>query len=565
MSKTFEQLSQERKAGQKAGIYPEWYTTQAYQMFQAKYSVPGENGLKGRHSTIATTLGKYMPDSELWAEKFFEIMWNGWFSPASPVLANTGTDRGLPVSCSGQYVGDAINSFYENIHESAILSKYGFGCSAYFGDVRPRGSEISIGGKASGVVPVIKDFATMAANVSQGSQRRGSIASYLPIDHPDFEELLSLLEAEPDGLNIGWNVSNAFIEQLKHGDKEANERFINSLYAKLVTGRGYYFFQDKANDLRPQMYKDLGLDIKATNLCTEILLHSSEDYSYTCVLSSMNLEKYDEWKDTDAILVATVFLDCVVSYFLDQAKALKLPALDKAIRFTEKGRAVGLGVMGFSSLLQKRSVPFESFEAHLLNQKIFNQLQKQSTDASRMLAGIHGEPEWCKGYNLRNTHRTAVAPTKSTALLMGGVSESVFPDPGMVFEMGSAAGGMKRISAEFYKLAKAKGKYSEELIKDINQHIGSVQHLDWLTDHEKAVFRTAFEVDQEAILRLASVRQKYLCQGQSLNFFVSEDGDEKRIAKLHSKAFLDPNITALYYIYSRSGVVINNECIACSA
>jgi ribonucleoside-diphosphate reductase alpha chain len=403
----------------------------------------------------------------------------------------------------------------------------------------------------------------MAANVSQGSQRRGSIASYLPIDHGDFEELLGLLEQEPDGLNIGWNVSNEFIERLKRGDKDANKRFADSLYTKLVTGRGYYFFPDKANALRPEMYKRLGLDVKASNLCTEILLHSSKDYSYTCVLSSMNLLRWNEWKDTDAVLVATVFLDCVVSYFLEQAKDIN--GLEKALAFTEKGRAIGLGVMGFSSLLQSEMIPFESFAAHTLNQRIFKKLHDDSEAASKLLAGLLGEPEWCEGTGLRNTHRTAVAPTKSTALLMGGVSESVFPDPGMVFEIGSAAGGMKRISSQFYEFAKKRGMYSEELVKDINQHIGSVQHLDWLTEEEKAVFRTAFEVDQEAILRLASTRQKYICQGQSLNFFVSEDGDEERIAKLHSKAFLDPNITALYYIYSRSGVVINTECMACSA
>lgn len=563
MSKTFEQLSAERKAGQKAGIYPEWYTTQAYQMFQAKYAVEGEAGLRGRHETIAKTLAAYMPDPQKWEAKFFEIMWNGWFSPASPVLANTGTNRGLPVSCSGQYIGDSVDSFYSNLHESAILSKHGFGCSADFSSVRPRGSDISVGGKASGVVPVIKDFATMAANVSQGSQRRGSIASYLPIDHGDFEELLALLESEPDGLNIGWNVRNDFIERLKRGDKDAMQRFTSTLHAKLVTGRGYYFFPDKANALRPEMYKRLGLDIKASNLCTEILLHSSEEYTYTCVLSSMNLLLWDEWKDTDAVLTATVFLDCLVSYFLDQAKDIH--GLEKALAFTKKGRAIGLGTMGLSSLFQSKMIPFESFAAHTLNQQIFKKLHDDSEAASRLLAGLLGEPEWCEGTGLRNTHRTAIAPTKSTALLMGGVSESVFPDPGMVFEMGSAAGGMKRISNQFYEFAKKRGMYTEDLVKDINQHIGSVQHLDWLTEDEKAVFRTAFEVDQEAILRLASTRQKYLCQGQSLNFFVSEDGDEERIAKLHSKAFLDPNITALYYIYSRSGVVINTECLACSA
>jgi ribonucleoside-diphosphate reductase alpha chain len=563
MSVTYEQLSAERKAGQATGTFPDWYTTQAYQMFQAKYAVPGESGLRDRHQTIANTLSKYMPNAEAWSKSFMEIMWKGWFSPASPVLANTGTDRGLVVSCSGQYIGDSVDSFYTNVHEGAMLSKMGFGCSGYFGDVRPRGTDISVGGKASGVVPVIQDFATMASKVSQGSQRRGSFASYLPIDHGDFHELLELMEAEPDGLNLGWNVSDAFVERLKTSDKDANARLIAALYAKLVTGRGYFFKPDEANRHRPQVYKDLGLDIKASNLCSEIMLHSSEDLTYTCVLSSMNLAKWDEWKDTDAVYIATVFLDCVVSYFMDQSEGI--PGLEKARKFTEKGRAIGLGVMGFGTYLQSQMIPFESVQAHMLNNKIFKKLHDDSLRATEYLAQTLGEPEWLVGYGQRNTHRTALAPTKSTALLMGGVSESVFPDPGMVFEMGSSAGGMKRISSVFYKLMKERGQYSKEAIKDINQNIGSVQHLSWLTDDEKMVFRTSFEVDQETILRYASMRQKWICQGQSLNFFVSEDGDEKRIARLHSKALLDPNILSLYYIYSRSGVVINDECVACAA
>lgn len=563
MTKSYDQLSNERKEGQAKGWFPEWYTTQAYQMFQAKYAVEGEEGLLGRHRTIASTLSKHMPDPEYWERRFFEIMWNGWFSPASPVLANTGTDRGLMVSCSGQYIDDSIDSFYSNLREAAILSKLGFGCSGDFSDVRHRGADISVGGQASGPVPVIKDFATMASKVSQGSQRRGSFASYLDIEHPDFWELCELLEAEPDGLNIGWVVRDSWVDRLQEGDPDANDRFTQALHTKLVTGRGYFFKVDEANRHRPPMYIDLDLDIKATNLCTEIMLHSSEDYTYTCVLSSMNLAKRDEWKGTDAVYVATVFLDCLVSEFLE--KAAGIPGLEKAVDFTRKGRAVGLGVMGFSTYLQKNSVPFESFDAHLINMEVFKELHDESLRASQDLAKIHGEPEWCRGYGVRNTHRTALAPTKSTAQLMGGVSESTTPDPAMVFEMGSAAGGLKRISSEFYRLAKERGRYSKELVDDINQNIGSVQHLDWLSDHEKAVFKTAFEVDQEVILRLASTRQKYLCQGQSLNFFVSEDGDEKRIARLHSKALLDPNILSLYYVYSRSGVTISEECVACAA
>lgn len=563
MSQTYEQLSQARKQGQSRGTFPDWYTTPSYQLFQAKYAVVGEDGLRGRHQTIARTLARHTENPEYWNARFFEIMWKQWLSPSSPILANTGTNRGFIVSCSGQKIGDSVDSFYANLHESAMLSKYGFGCSADFSDVRARGTDISVGGKASGVVPVIQDFATMASKISQGSQRRGSIASYLPLDHGDFWELIELLESEPDGLNIGWIVTDSILARLKAGDHEMNDRLSRVLYTKLVTGRGYIFKIDEANRHRPQMYKDLGLDVKATNLCTEIMLHSSEDLTYTCVLASMNLGTWHQWKDTDAVYVATVFLDCVVQEFLAQSEGV--PGLEKARRFTEKGRAIGLGVMGLSTLFQQDRLPYESMEAHLLNQQIFKHLHDESLRASQWMAEAWGEPEWCRGYGVRNTHRTALAPTKSTAMLMGGMSESTTPDPGMVFELGSAAGGVKRINAVMFDLMKERGVYSAETISDINRHLGSVQHVAWLDDHEKAVFRTAFEVDQEAILRLAGSRQPYLCQGQSLNFFVSEDGDEARISRLHSKALLDPNILSLYYVYSRSGVTINSECVACAA
>lgn len=564
MAKSFEQYSTERKKMQEEGLVPDWYTTQAYQMFVSKYAVPGEEGVKGRFTTIAKTLSKHMKGQEQeWEDKFFNLMWNGWLSPATPVLANTGTDRGMSISCSGGVVGDSVDSFYKALHEQAMLSKYGFGCSGYFGDIRPRGSAISKGGKASGAVPVIEDFALMASKISQGSSRRGATASYLPLDHGDFDELIDLLEHETDGLHIGWNVTDNFIAKLKSGDKEAERRFQRALYVKLVTGKGYFFFVDKANRHRPLMYKDLGLDIKATNLCSEIMLHSSEALSFSCVLSSMNLYRYDEWKDTDTIFESTVFLDCVVSEFIDKAEGVA--GLEKVRDFTIKGRAIGLGVLGFSSYLQKKKIPFEDFQAHMLNTQIFKSLHDESLRASQWLAKEYGEPEWCKGYGVRHTHRTALAPTKSTSLLQGGMSESVFPDPGIVFEQSSAAGGMQRITPEFYKLMMERDKYSQETLDSIIKNVGSVQHLDWLSEEEKTVFKTAFEVSQETILRYASVRQKYLCQGQSLNFFFSEDGDEDRIAEILSKAFLDEEILSVYYFYSRSGVIVSSDCVACEA
>ena len=562
MSQSYEELSLERKALQEKGWLPDWYTTFGYQMFKSKYAYGGEECAKGRWKTIAKTLAKHAPgDVTEWEDKFFSLMWKGWLSPASPVLSNTGTDRGLNVSCSGLVVGDSIDSFYSSLREQALLSKYGFGCSGDFTSVRPRGSAISGGGQASGVVPVIEDFAVMTSKVSQGGSRRGSTASYIPIDHGDFWELAEKMEAESDGLNIGWVFTDAFIDKLKAGDADAHARYSRMLYVKLVTGKGYIFKVDEANRKRPLMYKELGLDIKASNLCSEIMLHSSESLTYSCILSSMNLAKYAEWKDTDAVFDAMVFLDCLCSDFMEKATGVK--GLEKVRKFTEKGRAVGLGVMGFSTYLQSEGIPFESLEAQFANSEIFKKIHDDSLRASQWLAQELGEPEWCKGYGVRNTHRTALAPTKSSSILMGGVSESVFPDPGMVYEQSSAAGGMKRVNAGLYKLMVEKGVYNKKTLDNIIQNLGSVQHVDWLTAEEKWVYKTAFEVDQNVILRYASQRQKHLCQGQSLNFFFTED--EAKISEIHTKAILDPNILSLYYIYSRSGVVVNSECLACSA
>lgn len=562
MSLSYEELSVERKELQRKGWLPEWYTTFSWQMFKSKYAYGCEEGAKGRWKTIAKTLAKHAPgDKQEWEDKFFNLMWKGWLSPASPVLSNTGTDRGLNVSCSGLVVPDSIDGFYTSLREQALLSKYGFGCSGDFSEVRPRGSAINGGGQALGVVPVIEDFAIMTSKVSQGGTRRGSTASYIPIDHGDFYELVDKIEAEPDGLNVGWIVTDDFIEKLKSGDKEANARFSRSLYVKLVTGKGYYFKRDEANRKRPQMYKDLGLDIKASNLCSEIMLHSSEHLTYSCILSSMNLAKYNEWKDTNAVFDATVFLDCLCSDFLEKSEGIA--GLEKVRKFTEKGRAIGLGVMGFSTLLQQERIPFESLEAQFLNAEIFKKLHDDSLKASEWLAKEMGEPEWCKGYGVRHTHRTALAPTKSSSVLMGGVSESVFPDPGMVYEQSSAAGGLKRVNGELYKIMVERGVYNKKTLDNIINNLGSVQHVDWLTREEKWVFKTAFEVDQDVILRYASQRQKYICQGQSLNFFFAED--EKKISEIHTKALLDPNILSLYYVYSRSGVVVNGECLSCSA
>ena len=564
INSNFERISAERKEAQARGFLPDWYTTQGYQLFKEKYAYE-DDLVYGRHKTIAKTLVQHLPEHlrNEFEKAFFDLMWRGILSPATPTLANVGTNRGLGVSCAGQYIGDSVDSFYSNLHEAAVLSKHGFGTSGDFSAIRPRGSTVSTGGVANGAKDVIDDFFTMSLKINQGGNRRGAFAAYIDAEHPDFWECIEELNIYANGKNYGWNIYQSFIDKLKAGDKEANKRFQYMLKIKLIHGKGYFFFPDKANEHRPQMYKDLGLDIKASNLCSEICLHSSEEYSFSCILASLNLVHWDEIKDSKAIFYATVFLDCLTSDFLVSSAGIN--GLEKVRAFTEKGRAIGLGVMGLHTLFQKRRIPMDGLEAAYLDKEIFSTLAEESLKASQWLAKELGEPEWCQGYGVRNTHRICIAPTKSTALLMGGVSEGINPDPGMCFTASSAVGELTRITPEFYELMKEKGVYSQDTVSRIIKNIGSVQNEDWLTDEEKKAFKTAFEINQMSLLRMAAARQKYICQGQSLNFFVGELGSEKLVAKLITECFTNPNILGQYYIYSRSGVVINDECTACSA
>ena len=560
----FEALSDERKELQKLGHLPEWYTTQAWQMFKKSYSVEGELAVLGRHRTIAKTLARHLgKHAAEYEEKFFHELWNGILSPASPALANTGTKRGMVVSCSGQVIGDSVHDFYTALHETAILSKYGFGTSGDFSAIRARGSKFSDRGKANGASDVIDDFFTCASKISQGGTRRGSFGAFVDIEHADWDECADKLLTDSNGRNYGWTVRDSFVERLKAGEQDAMRRFTKALHIKLTTGKGYVFFVDKANRHRPQMYKNLGLDVVATNLCTEIMLHSSPSLTYSCILSSLNLVHWDTIKQSDSAFIATVFLDCLCSEFIDQSA--EIPGLEKVREFTIKGRAIGLGVMGFHTYLQYKMIPYVGLEAQFIGQEIAEHLQKESLRASQWLAQEFGEPEWCQGYGVRNTHRIAYAPTKSTSLLMGGVSESWFPDPGFVYEASSAVGELSRIPPAFYELMKAKGIYNQDTLNSIIGNLGSVQHLNSLSQEEKLVYLNAFELDQSILFRRAVLRQKFTCQGQSLNFYFPEDGSEDAIAEIMTQVFLHEDCLSQYYIYSRSGVVVADECVACSA
>lgn len=854
---------------------PEWFTTGGWQLFRDKY-LHEARGLRDTYQRIAHTLSKHMPEPQEWEPKFFELLWNGWLAASTPVLSNTGTNKGMPVSCSGQYIGDSIDEFYSNRKQTALLTKNGFGTSGFLGDIRPRGTPISVGGTASGVTPIFKGFVQDMRDVAQGTSRRGAFAGYLPIDHGDFFEVAETLQAEPDDLNIGWTITDKFIQRLDSGDLDAIQRYQRALRVKAITGKGYFFFVDKVNRLSPQSYKIHGLDVKASNLCvapetlvltdsgyleiqglegqkvniwngeefsevnvvktgtnqklvkvntssgqslectpyhkfyladgsmkrakelvpgdklikfelptveleseldrayengfwsgdgcaykgqqivylygekksledsftnvtyrnedssrvtlktkglkdkfyvplnysieskmewlsgfadadgtiarngtneslqlgsceleflkeiqlmlqsvgvsskvtkmreeylpdghggfkdyscrsvyrllvssnglfklsqlgfkprrlkfserkpqrnaerfievvdvldegrvddtycfsepkrhmgmfnglltgqcTEITLHSSEEETFTCVLSSMNLAKYDEWKDTDAIFNSIVFLDCVCSEFLELARGKS--GFSKAVRSTERGRPLGLGTLGFHTYLQSHSVALESFEAHQLNHEIFKRIRTEAERATKWLAGTLGEPKYCRGLGRRNTHLLAVAPNTSSALICGGVSQGIEPVVANVYNQPTAAGEIYRVNPVFLELAKSRVGWDTELVKSIIDNQGSVQHLDWLTDHEKQVFKTAYEIDQAALIRLAATRQQYIDQGQSLNLFFNADESEEYISEIHKLAFKDPNIKALYYMRTKAGVQASKgECEACS-
>ena len=559
----YKKLSEERKELQAQGLVPEWYTTAGYQMFKEKYEYETQGrSVRGQFERIAKTAAKHIPMLQEAEGKFFELLWKGWLSPSTPVLANMGTTRGMPVSCSGTIAGDSVDGFYSNLREVALLTKYGFGTATDLSNVRPRGAKISIGGKASGVLPVIKEHVNAMRNIAQGTARRGAWACYLNIEHGDFNEVADHILAEPDDLNIGWTIKQSFIDRLNCGNQEALERFQKAMKIKMVTGKGYFFFVDKANAKRPVMYRDKGLFINNSQLCSEIMLFNDDEHTYTCVLSSMNAAKWDEWKDTNAAYWATIFLDCVASEFIERAKSV--PGLEKAVRFTEKGRALGLGLCGIHTLFMQKMLPFEGFQAHSLSQTIQAKIWEHANLATARMAELLGEPEWCKGYGVRNTHLIAIAPTKSTALLMGGVSEGINPDPAMSYTQMTAAGEVDRLNPVLLELMKQKGVYTKKHVQEITDKQGSVQHVEWLTDEEKAVFKTAFEINQKAVLRLASARSRYIDQWQSLNLFFAADEDPAWIAEVHQEAFADPNILALYYIYTQAGVqAAKGECEAC--
>tara|TARA_R110000851_G_scaffold61962_6_gene142514 strand:+ start:30 stop:1721 length:1692 start_codon:yes stop_codon:yes gene_type:complete len=563
MSK-FEKLSAERKRLQTDGKLPKWFTTMGWQAFKGKYLYHA-NTYEEQIDRIVENLSQYCQTTpEYFKARWKEMLMANHAYLATPVLANNGTSRGLSVSCSGSVIDDSIYGFGASRLEAAILSQEGFGTSSYLGGIRARGTEISRGGTADGILPVFKDMVIGADNVSQGGIRRGAWAGYLGISHDDFWEIALEVRNNPDGSNVGWNIYDTDIALLNAGDEEILLRFQETQYLKCLTGRGYYYFVDKVARMQPDMYKEHNLSSKASNLCTEITLHADKDHSYTCVLSGMVLTTFDEWKDTDAVYCMTIMLDCLVEDFL--VKARNIRGLEAIVKGTEKGRAIGLGATGYHSALQQRGLPWSSMDAHFFNMTVFKHIQEESLKASQFMAKEWGEPEWCKGYGVRNTHRTALAPNVSSALIFGSESQGTTPWYGNVYQEGTASGEMFRVNPAFIKVLASYGKDDDETFMKVLNDGGSARSLDFLSDEEKEVFLTFFELNQIDVINAASRRQSRICQAQSINLAFAADEDESYIAYVHQYAFEDPNVKSLYYLRSKAGVdASKGGCDSCAS
>lgn len=505
---------------------------------------------------------------EGFSDKFFEYMSYGWISLASPIWANYGLDRGLSISCFNVDVQDDTADIMRASAEVGMMSKVGGGTSGYFGKLRQRGSEISGGGKSNGSVSFMELFDSVTNIVSQNGIRRGSFAAYLPIEHGDIKEYLTIrdISSPIQRMSFAVTVTDKWMQEMIDGDSEKRKLWAKVLQKRAESGFPYIMFTDNVNRNKPQVYKDKNIDINSSNLCTEILLQSDETQSFVCCLSSVNLLYYDDWKNTDLVQTVMIFLDTVLDEFIE--KASKIPFLEKTVNFTKNQRAVGLGVLGWHSYLQSKMIPFESFDAKMLNAEIFNHINEESLKISKQLAKEKGEPELLKGYGERFTTRIAIAPTTSSSFILGQVSPSIEPLASNYFIKDLAKGKFTYKNPYLKELLKQKDKDLQEVWDSILMKGGSVQHLTFLTDLEKSVFKTFGEISQLEIIQQAAQRQPFIDQGQSINLMIHAEVPVKEVNSLMIEAW-KLGIKTLYYQRSvNSAQEVGRklmECVSCQS
>src|SRR5690625_3422761 len=506
-------------------------------------------------------------------------MSRGFYSLSSPVWSNFGKSRGFSISCFGSYIEDNVASLLDTASEVGMMSKHGGGTSGYFGNVRPRGAAITNNGESSGAVHFMELFEQVTDTISQGNTRRGKFTPYLPLEHDDIHEFLDIgTEGNAiQSMTTAVSVTDEWMIEMLNGDKDKRDIWAKVLARRTQMGYPYIFFKDNANERTVDVYKALGYEINNSNLCSEIMLPNNDKWSFVCNLSSMNLERFDDWKDTDAVETMVYFLDAVMTEFISDLERMRdseereerksFVHMERAYNFAKANRALGLGALGWHSYLQSKMIPFESVDASKLNAWIFRDIQEKALKASQELAELYGEPEILKGYGRRNTTLTAVAPTTSSAFILGQVSQSIEPIWSNIYVKDVAKAKVTIRNPYLKKTLVKYGKDDRETWNDIRNHDGSVQHLDFLSDEEKAVFKTFSEIDQYVVIDQAAIRQQFIDQSQSLNIMVNPNMPAKEINDLHLFAWRN-GVKTLYYQHGTNAAQQFNKdkiCIMCEA
>ena len=561
--------------------YPSWGNTDVYKKtISGGYLFDGETPREA-YTRVSKTVARRLYKPEM-AEKFFEYIWNGWLCLASPVLSNTGTDRGLPISCFGIDVADSIQDIGQKNLEMMLLAKHGGGVGIGINQIRPAGAIIKGNGTSDGVVPFCKVFDSTILATNQGSVRRGAASVNINIEHDDFEEWLDIREPKGDVNRQSLNlhqcavVGDKFMRRIEQGDTDARRLWGKLLQKRKATGEPYILFKGNTNKSNPEAYKKNGLKVHMTNICSEITLHTDESHSFVCCLSSLNIAKYDEWKHTNVIYDSIWFLDGVLEEFIQRSKGKV--GFHNSVRSAEKGRALGLGVLGWHTYLQEKGLPFEGLLSQYETRKIFSQIKIESERASMALAEEFGEPLWCVGTGMRNTHLRAIAPTVSNSKLSGNVSPGIEPWAANVFTEQSAKGTFIRKNPTLVKLLRKHKINTEEVWAKILKDGGSVQGLKQLKGIMTGpyddipvyeVFKTFKEINQLELVNQAGIRQQYIDQSVSLNLAFPSEATPKWINKVHFEAW-KKGIKTLYYTRTESVLrgdiakaAMDEDCLSC--
>ena len=551
--------------------YPEWMDEISLATISKGYLLPGED-VKKAYRRVAKAAAFRLKKPEL-ENKFFKIMWNGWLGLASPVISNMGTDRGLPISCYGIDTPDSIRGIGLTNAELMRLTSKGGGVGVGLSRIRPRGTEIAGNGKSEGVVPWAKIYDSTIIATNQGNVRRGAASVNLDIEHPDIEEFLQIRRPKGDPNRQCLNlhqcvvVGDVFMRKLESRDPNALSTWATVLKARMETGEPYIMYKDNVNKDNPIAYRLNNLDVTMTNICSEITLFTDEWHSFICCLSSLNLSKYDEWANTDTVELATWFLDGVMQEFIDKSNGKD--SLIRTHNHAKKGRALGLGVMGWHSFLQQKNLPFNSIASTAHTHNIFSDIRNKAEKASMELAQEYGEPIWCRGTGMRNTHVLAIAPTVSNSVICGGISAGIEPLPGNVYTFNGAKGTFIRKNKVLEALLESKNENKNKWWDQMLQDGGSAQNLpdDILTPEEKEVFLTFPEINQLELVRQAAIRQRYIDQTQSLNLSFDPNDSPKWINQVHIEAW-KLGVKTLYYL--RTDSVIKGDlgsrmadCVSC--